>query len=122
MGTFRMSNGDKIKKELLNTRISKAKEIYSDSFLSEKGYHYCERCERNDCNGVSRSHIISVDECQKSGRAELAYCQQNLELLGQKCHLDIESWSHEKRESWYWARQDGIPYEDFIIDYQNNEA
>ena len=118
MGTFTKSNGDKIEKKTLDARISKAKDKYSANFEAEEGYIYCERHKRNDCRGISRSHIISVNECQNSARAELAYCEHNLEHLCQVAHEEIEVWSHEKREAWYWARQEKIPFDDFIIDWE----
>ena len=120
MGTFRLSNGKRIKKSVLDDRIKKAKEEYSENFITEHGYIFCERCRDNSCKGVSRSHIISVNECQNSSRSELAYDLDNLEHLGIKEHMEIESWSHEKREAWYWARKYRITYKEFIEDYEND--
>jgi hypothetical protein len=117
MGNWRKSNGDKISKQTLDARIAKAKKEYSEGF----DYIYCERHERNDCKHIARSHIVSVNTCQNSGRSELAYCQNNLEHLCQTAHQEIESWSHQKREAWYNARKQGIKYDDFIIDWENEQ-
>ena len=121
MGKFYKSNGESISKEAIDRKDAKAKNEYSEEFLSENGYYFCERCKGNinQCPGISRSHIISKKECQNTGRAELAYSKTNYELLGDECHRDIENWSAHKRDSWYFERLNGVKFEDFIADFEN---
>lgn len=118
MGTFKTSTGERLKKSVIDNRIRKAKEEYISNFIAIHGYTYCERSKRSDLT-LDVSHIISVDQCQKTGRAELAYHPDNMELLCRDEHRKIEDWSHQQRENWFKARAKQIPIEDFIIDWCN---
>ena len=98
-----MSNGQSISKEKIDRNVSKAKKNYIENFRDQHSYLFCERTKRSDLP-LERSHIISVKECQESGRSELAWCQNNLELLTRAEHLKVEALSKANREIWYWCR------------------
>lgn len=138
MSSYRMSNGDYISKKQLDGRVERAKNEYTELVASllhiDPNYIKCERCERRFmqntevefefCKRVSRSHIISVSECQRSGRAELAYDILNFEHLGEPCHSALESNKNDLREAWYNYRSKGIleqneffTFEDFLKEY-----
>lgn len=117
MPKYPMSDGQMIDKKQIDRKVAKAKEEYVQNFHDEHGYLFCERTERSDLP-LERSHIMSVRMCQATGRSELAWCQNNIELLNRHAHNAIESWSNEKRESWYFARKEGIKYVDFINEYE----
>jgi len=86
MSRYPMSNGMYIKKTTIDSNVRKAKAIKLDNQLEEHGYNFCETCKLNDCKPVTNAHIISVDECQKTGRAELAWDLDNIILEGIPCH------------------------------------
>jgi len=120
MPTYKQSDGTRIEKSVLDRRISESKVEYGELFLDAHCYIFCERCKGNkyQCSGNASSHIISVDECQKSGRSELAYDITNLERLGHKCHMELEQWSHAKREAWQKFRLTAKGYDEFIKQYK----
>lgn len=103
MGTFSTSSGKRVKKSTIDSNVKKAKRQKSlDSMYTP----YCERCGANS-DGLDMSHIVSVDECQKSGRSEIAWDVLNIELLCRPCHMEVEQWSKEKRENWYKLKING---------------
>lgn len=96
MNTVSTSYGDRLTTSVIDSRIRKAK---AKKYL-ELEFNACERCNSNQ-GRLDMSHIISVKECKESGRAELAYTVDNLELLCRDCHNEIESRTKEERESHY---------------------
>lgn len=86
MTTYRMSNGDRVKKSVLDRNVKEAKKKKLELFIEEYGYAFCEDCKNNDCKPIDCSHDISVKECQESGRSELAWDINNITLRGRPCH------------------------------------
>jgi len=84
--TYRTSSGERVKKKQIDLNVRKAKFKKLNSFMDEHGYIFCEGCKRSDTPPYDCSHDISVDECQKSGRSELAWDVDNITLLCRKCH------------------------------------
>lgn len=87
MNYYRTSTGEKIAKSTIDSRIRKAKAEKLEQFYEEHGYYFCEDCEKNDCVPIDCSHDLSVDQCQKQGRTELAWNVGNLTLRGRRCHV-----------------------------------
>jgi Fe2+ or Zn2+ uptake regulation protein len=83
---YHCSDGSRVSKKEIDRRIRDAKKQKILKFIKDHGYVYCEECGRNDCIPVDCSHDISVDECQKSGRAELAWDINNITLRCRNCH------------------------------------
>lgn len=121
MPKYPMSDGTMIDKKKIDRKVTKAKEEYVVNFHDEHGYLFCERTKRSDLS-LERSHIMSVRWCQATGRSELAFCQWNLELLNRDAHMEIERWPNDKREAWYYARMEGIKYEEFIDEYEKQNC
>lgn len=86
MSSYKMSNGGRVKKSVLDRKVKEAKKLKLEEFLIKHGYFFCEDCKNNDCKPIDCSHDVSVDECQKSGRAELAWDINNITLRGRPCH------------------------------------
>ncbi len=86
MGSSKTSCGERISTEECQKKISEAKQQKLDLFMLEHGYHFCEDCGKNTCKPIDCSHDISVDECKKSGRTELAWDINNITLRGRACH------------------------------------
>ena len=52
----------------------------------EHGYNFCESCKRNDCKPIDVSHTISRKEAKETGRVEVLWDLDNLEILCRFCH------------------------------------
>lgn len=86
MSTYKMSNGGRVEKAVLDRRVVRAKKRKLAEFHEINGYYFCEDCGKNDCKPIDCSHDISVKECQESGRSELAWDINNITLRGRRCH------------------------------------
>ena len=90
MNHYRLSNGYKMSKSIIDSNVRKAKESALDEQFYEFGYNFCVDCGtssgRLDC-----SHTISVDAAQKQGRAELAFDPDNIKVRCRQCHIKHDS-------------------------------
>lgn len=86
MTRYKMSNGEYIDKSIIDSRTEKAKKEKKKQQIEEEGYLYCKTCRNNNCKPITTAHIISVDECQKTGRSELAWDLNNMVNEGVSCH------------------------------------
>lgn len=86
MARYPMSNGEYIEKSVIDYRVRQAKAKKHEQHIDEHGYPFCTTCKNNDCKPIDVAHIISVDECQKTGRSELAWNLTNMVIEGRKCH------------------------------------
>ncbi len=112
MASYKLSSGKRLSKKIIDRRIKKAKELKKELFFEEHGYYFCEHTKRTDCR-LSMSHIISVKECQNNGNSELSYDIDNLELLSDESHLEIEQMSNPNRIKWYYYKKNGWKFSDF---------
>jgi hypothetical protein len=103
MGSFGLSNGDRENNSVIDRKIKEAKSLKRDQLIIDEAM-FCERCGLN--NGfLDMSHIISVKECKESGRAEIAYDVDNIELLCRPHHMDVESLTKVEREVMYFNKK-----------------
>jgi len=87
MNSYRTSSGERIPKSTIDSRVSYSKKQKRKIQFLEHGFNFCENCGINDRQTIiDVSHNISVDECQKSGRSELAWDLDNLTMLCRNCH------------------------------------
>lgn len=86
MNHYRCSDGTKVTKSHIDREIRKAKKRKIADMLFETGYIFCEDCTASSGVYIDCSHDISVDECQKSGRSELAWDVNNITLRCRDCH------------------------------------
>ena len=86
MSSYKLSNGDYIKKSVIDARVRKAKEQVISNQLYEYGYNFCEECGKSSGVRLDCSHRESVDSCQKNGRSEKAYDVNNIQVLCRGCH------------------------------------
>lgn len=88
MNHFRCTDGTKVTKIFIDGQIRKTKKRRLDKQLEDHGYNFCEDCKINASSGVyiDCSHDISVNECQNTGRAELAWDGNNITIRCRKCH------------------------------------
>ncbi len=87
MNYYKTSDGTKVSKSIIDSRIRKAKAEKLEQFYEEHEYYFCEDCKKNDCVPIDCSHDLSVDQCQKQGKTELAWDVGNLTLRGRNCHV-----------------------------------
>ena len=102
MNTYRTSSGDRVTKKYIDYKVREAKkEVLSDQ-IEEYGYNFCVECGVNSNNEIiDCSHDISVDECQKSGRSELAWDKSYIKPTCRKHHqikdkTNLKFKSHDK--------------------------
>jgi len=85
VNTYQTSDGERIKKSVIDGRIRKAKEQKLTDMKDEHGYVFCENCCMSsdilDC-----SHDIPVKECQEEGKSELAWDVKNITIRCRQCH------------------------------------
>lgn len=86
MARYKLSTGKYIEKKSIDRLVKQAKKYKLELFFERHGYYFCEDCKRSDIKPIDCSHDISVDRCQKEGRAELAYNVDNITLRCRKCH------------------------------------
>lgn len=86
MNTYQLSNGTRLSKSIIDSRVRAAKQELIDNYILEFGYVFCSKCKRASGVSLDCAHKISVDECQKQGRSELAYDVDNIEVLCRDCH------------------------------------
>ena|GEM_PF-1219128 len=82
----RCSDGTTVARTYMERMIHKSKKAVLDSQVEEIGYNVCTICHRNDCIPVTCMHLVSVDECLKSGKAELSWDPKNIVPAGMGCH------------------------------------
>jgi len=91
MNHYRTSDGIKVTKVYIDRQVTKAKKQKIDNMLSEHGYVFCEEegCGINANSGVyiDCSHDISVDQCQKNGKSELAWDINNITMRCRPHHM-----------------------------------
>lgn len=98
MNHYSNSTGERIAKSVIDRRVTEAKRQKVERMIDEHGYVFCEECGRNSSCGMPLdcSHNISVDECQKTGRAELAYDVGNIKIRCRRCH---QKYDHTKLQT-----------------------
>lgn len=84
--TYSCSDGTRVTKTEIDRKVHTAKDRKIEAMRDEYGYVFCEDCERNDCKPIDCSHDLSVNECQKQGKTELAWDVDNITMRGRKCH------------------------------------
>ena len=111
--TYSTSDGERFTKSQIETKVQEAKQRYTEQFIDDHGYVFCERTKA-PTGQIDRSHIISVKYAQETGRSELAWDLDNLELLTRDEHSKLEDWPNAKREAWYFARKEGMNIKEFL--------
>ena len=86
MTTYRLSNGDRIQKSIIDRNVSKAKQQKLENMKDEYGYIFCEVCSKSGGEYLDCSHDISVDKCQKLGQSEKAWDTANITVRCRPCH------------------------------------
>lgn len=86
MSKYKMSDGLYVEKSVIDRRVRKAKEQKLAMHLEEHGYFFCTTCNNNEDKPIDVAHVISVDECQKTGKSELAWNLTNMIVEGRECH------------------------------------
>ncbi len=85
--TYSCSNGTRLTRSQIESRIRIAKQQKIDLMNLDQGYIACEECAINYMNArIDCSHTISVKKCLETGRAELAFDVDNIRLLCRSCH------------------------------------
>lgn len=97
MNHYWTSTGERVSKATIDRKVRAAKAAKLEQQREAYGYNFCEDCKRNEMGTrLDCSHDISVDECQKSGRVELAWDTDYIKIRCRECHnikdkLNIQS-------------------------------
>lgn len=93
--TVTCSDGTKLSRQQLERYINRAKAKKIELMVFVFGFLFCEECKVNEkaAGKLDCSHEVSVDECIKTGRAELAADIDNIKMRCRKCHN-----RHDKNE------------------------
>lgn len=86
MNTYSTSYGVRLKKSVIDRLIRKAKAYKLETQFDQFGYNFCEDCKASGGVRLDCSHDISVNECQKTGRTELAFDADNITIRCRECH------------------------------------
>ena len=86
MNHYHTSDGERVAKSVIDSRVRDAKSNALSEQFYEYGYNFCEECEVSSGVYLDCSHTISVDEAQKTRRSELAWDVSNLRVLCRRCH------------------------------------
>lgn len=86
--TYSTSEGIRLTTAQIDVKIRYAKAIKLDQQLQEYNYNFCTICKRNDCKPLDVSHNISVKEAKESGRSELCWDLDNMEIIGRRHHQE----------------------------------
>jgi len=96
--TYECSDGTRLTKVQVNYLVTAAKADFLEDFRDKYDFHYCEGCKRSTGVRLTCSHIVSVDQCQKAGRTEVAFSKYDLELLcSERCHPKAELLSESEK-------------------------
>jgi len=87
MNHFYTSDEQRIAKSLIESRTREAKKNALSEQFWEFGYNFCVDCLKSSGVYLDCSHTISVDEAQKTRRAELAYDKDNIRVRCRECHI-----------------------------------
>jgi len=87
VNTYSTSTGERLSKTTIDSRVREAKEQLLYNQMLDYGYNFCEQCKRSSGVYLDCRHKISVKECQESGKSELAYDVDNLDVLCRGCHI-----------------------------------
>ena len=90
MNTYKTSNGERVKKSVIDKRIRDAKKKLLENQVLEHGYNFCQECHVSSGVRLHCSHTLSVDRCQKEGKAELAWDITNFRVLCHYCHAKYD--------------------------------
>jgi len=107
MASYKVSSGKRVLKSYIDYKVREAKKQVLQDQLDEHGYNFCVECGINSSNAIiDCSHDISVDECQKSGRSELAWNKSNIKPTCRECHKDKDN-MNLKFKSYDKSRENG---------------
>lgn len=85
MNHYYTSDDERVAKSVIDRRVHEAKGNALDIQFWEYGYNFCVDCNRSS-GRLDCSHTISVDEAQKTRRAELAWDVNNIKVRCRECH------------------------------------
>jgi len=86
MNYYRKSNGDRISKSEIDSKVRKAKAEKLEEQREEYGYNFCDTCSKSSGTFLDCAHVESVKSCQENGRSEKAYDKGNIKILCRECH------------------------------------
>lgn len=92
MNRYKCSDGTRVNKSTVDSRIRQAKKIKLDKQIEEHGYNFCEKkgCKISHSTWLDCSHIESIKSCQENGRTEKAWDINNMDILCRYHHRSYD--------------------------------
>ena len=86
MNSYSTSNGERIRQSVIDRLIRKAKEQKLKQQFEEHGYNFCEECNVSSGTYLDCSHRVSVKKAKETGRTELCFDVDNIDIHCRKHH------------------------------------
>ncbi len=86
MNHYYTSENERVAKSVIDRRVHEAKANALSEQFWEYGYNFCTDCLKSNGVRLDCSHDVSVDEAQKTRRAELAWDVNNIKVRCRECH------------------------------------
>ena len=86
MNYFKTTTGERVSKATIDKNVHKAKAEKLALQLNKFGYNFCESCGQSTGTRLDCSHDQSVNDCQRDGKAELAWDIENITIRCRGCH------------------------------------
>lgn len=84
--TYKDEDGNKWTTPQINKKSDQAAKNLLLGQFHEYGYNFCQNCKRNDCKPIDVSHNVSRKQAKETGKTQLCWDPNNMEILGRKCH------------------------------------
>lgn len=87
MNFYKKSNGDRVSKAKIDRYVREAKAEKLALQMNEYGYNFCQSCGQSTGTRLDCSHNLSVNDCQRNGKAELSWDIENITIRCRRCHI-----------------------------------
>lgn len=88
MNSYSTSSGERLKQSTIDRLITKAKAEKLRQQFDDHGYNHCEVCGISSGVYLDCSHKISVKEAKETGRTELCFDVNNIDILCRDHHKE----------------------------------
>lgn len=90
MNFYKTSTGERVSKPQIDRKVREAKATALASQLEDFGYNFCVTCKRSSGVILDCAHVVSVNDCQKNGKSELAWDTKNIKIMCRNCHAEYD--------------------------------
>ena len=99
MNTYSTTEGIRYTRQQIESRIRKAKAAIIEAQQLAHGFNFCQKCHRSAGDYLDCAHKIPVKVCLESGMAELAWDENNIQVLCRECHRSYDNLNLKFKET-----------------------